>query len=146
MLQFNVALEQGIDRLGRIAVALERLAAAHGAARPEDSPEYGPPLPAPASEIVIKDVLIDDPVPEKATELKTFTNEQLLTVTQPFKEAGAISSVKEVLTSLNVTGVSKLTECSQQNLFLDKMKQAIRVLPEPNATNVLNAINALKGS
>lgn len=113
--------------LERIARALERIAALHGApvAYEED----------PAEAVDISQILDKSPL----------TNEELKSVTTFFKESGNLEIVKETAIEVGVVKLSDLVTREQQDKFLTLLKSKAVLLAPVQQKNVIAVITKLQG-
>jgi hypothetical protein len=90
----------------------------------------------------------DPPPPAKIGPLdlngsKPYTNEQLKTVSVPFKTVNQTVLISEVLKEMNFIGVSTITKRPDQDRYLLLVKDKSTLLPQAQHDAVINAINIL---
>lgn len=106
--------------LERIAVALERIAAAH---HPEDP--------------------VEAYLKEATAPRELLTLEQLKTVSAPFKSGGKIELCKESLQELHVTTIADLDTREKQERYLVICKGKVSLLSPEHQKTALDAITTL---
>jgi hypothetical protein len=135
------------ETLSRIANALETIAIdLHSIARSIEGITVAGPLVDPDP--------VQAPPPEKKVDstekdydnvmaLCLLTNEELKTVTAPFKTAGQTTLAKECIQEAGVQGLSELTTKDMQKKFLSLAKDKAKLLPAKEYNDVITAINIL---
>ena len=130
------------EALSRIANALEAIAIdLHSIARsveaqPSVDPDTVPVVPEPKVDSTEKDY-------DNVMSLCLLTNEELKTVTAPFKVAGQTTLAKECIQEVGVQGLSELTTQEMQKKFLSLAKDKAKLLPAKEYNDVICAINIL---